>query len=41
MVLYHRNIFLVLQLGLGFDNTQEDIILDLSAQDQKLKTSLE
>ena len=41
MVLPHHEIFQVLQLGLGFDNTQEDIILDLSAQAWKLKTSIE
>ena len=41
MVLSHHDIFPVLQPGLGFDYTQEDIILDLSAQAWKLKTSIE
>lgn len=41
MVLPHHEIFPVLQLGLGFDNTQEDIISDLSAQAWKLRASLE
>ena len=41
MVLPHYEVFPVLQPGLGFDNTQEDIISDLSVQASKLRTSLE
>lgn len=41
MFLPHHEIFPVLQPSLGVDNTQGDIIFDLSTQAWKLKTSLE